>query len=89
MNIWDYIEYDDAQALNDEEFESFRNYLKFLGHRVLDDTGRKNWKYCTHALTLDDDGDLVWLYLDGLSHGSGSRIPLEEVKRMTAFGMVV
>ena len=42
MKHLDYITYEDVDALTDEEFTAFRNYLKFIGNRVNDELGMKH-----------------------------------------------
>lgn len=89
MNIYDYITRDDLLQLTDEEYESFRNYLKFMGHRVSDEYGSRFSEAGQHVINcvmLYRDGDLGWADRDFVGMRGGNRIPLEEVKRMASLG---
>lgn len=88
MRPYDYIEYSDVMALTDTEYESLLNYIKFIGFRVLRLAYESGGSYYNLALLLDEDGYLVWFPKEWLGD-NGSRVPIEEVKRMTALGMVV
>ena len=81
----DYIVYSDVMALTDTEYESLLSYIKFIGFRVLPTARERHELYTNWALILDDDGDLWWHDMEWLSD-NGSRIPLEEVKRMASLG---
>ena len=89
MNIWDYVLAEDIEELTIEEYESFRNYLRFLGHRVEDVYGLKYNPYNRNYVLLDHDGDLLWRDIEDVSFLGGNRIPLEEVKRMAALVALV
>lgn len=82
----DYIAYEDAMALTDSEYESFLNYIKFIGFHVLRSANERDRSY-NLPLLLDEDGDLLWFPKKWLNDRS-VRIPLEEVKRMAALGMI-
>lgn len=86
MNIWDYVLTEDVLSLTDEEYESFRNYLRFVGHRVKDRYGSKHNAHTRNCVLLDHAGDLVWSMKAVNSSKGGNRIPLEEVKRMASLG---
>lgn len=89
MNIWDYIHLDDAKQLTDEEFESFRNYLRILGYRIHETFGRGAAALDEGiSLALDRDTDLYWYNTESLKIKGGKRIPLTEVKRMAQLGMI-
>ena len=88
MNIWDYVLAEDVLSLTDEEYESFRNYLKFLGYRVKEQYGSKSVGHRYNDLMLCNDGDLVWSISGHTSNAGGNRISLEEVKRMASLGRV-
>ena len=91
MNVWDYVTGDDVHMLSDEEYESFRNYLRLMGHRIETMFGIR--KCITDdpmmALTLDSDTDLYWGSTRAATERGGNRISLEEVKRMASLGMLV
>lgn len=92
MNVYDYITRDVLLQLTDEEYESFRNYLKFMGHRVSDDYGSRYYVPSQHIINcvmLYSDGDLGWADRDFVERHNGNRIPLEDVKRMAQLGMIV
>ena len=89
MNIWDYVLVEDVLSLTDEEYESFRNYMRFLGFRVKQQFGSKSVGHRYNELMLYDDGDLAWSKTENTTDAGGNRIPLEEVKRMAALGMLV
>ena len=92
MNVYDYITRDDLLQLTDDEYESFRNYLKFMGHRVSDEYGSRYFDpgQCTiDCVMLYSDGDLDWVGRDFVKRRNGDRIPIEEVKRMAQLGMIV
>ena len=88
MNKHDYITYEDVDALTDEEFAAFRNYLKFIGNRVDDDLGKKHEAFHDCALHMNKFGNLSWMRKAvSLEDMGGTKISLEEVKRMAALGM--
>lgn len=88
MNHLDYINYEDVDTLSDEEFAAFRNYLKFIGNRVDDDLGKKHEAFHDCVLHMNEFGSLTWLRNTvPLENRGGTKISLEEVKRMTALGM--
>ena len=91
MNVNDYITRDDLLQLTDEEYESFRNYLKFMGHRVSDEYGSRYNAPRLHTIDcvmLYSDGDLGWANHGSVERRNGDRIPLEEVKRMASLGFL-
>ena len=90
MNVWDYVTGDDINVLSDEEYESFRNCLRLMGYRIEPMFGiRSKITSDPHmALTLDSDTDLYWKSEQSVVRKGGSRISLEEVKRMAALGML-
>lgn len=89
MNKYDYIKYEDVGALTDEEYASFRNYLKFIGNRVDDKFGMRNDEFHGCVLHMNDFGNLTWLLSTVLLEDKGgTKISLEEVKRMAALGML-
>ena len=88
MNYWDYVLIEDILQMTHEEFNSFRNYLKIVGHNI----GHRYGDYYEERddlVILWHDGDLVWADYDCAEFHSGSRVPLEEVKRMAALGALV
>lgn len=89
MNVHDYITRDDACSLTSEEYYAFRMYLRFLGHKVSDEYGDLSLSASSaiFALVLWDDGDLVWADTVTLEDMGGTKISLEEVKRMAKLGM--
>ena len=84
----DYIASEDVMALTDTEYDSFLNYIKFIGFNIWIYSHRINYSHSDRVLLLDNAGYLVWSPEESLG-GNNSRIPLEEVKRMAALGMVV
>ena len=87
MNVYDYITEDDACSLTSEEYNAFRMYLRFLGHKVSDEYGDHSLSSAGSAifvLMLWDDGDLAWADTVTPAKHGGSRISLEEVKRMAS-----
>ena len=88
MNKYDYITYEDVEALSDEEFTAFRNYLKFIGNRVDDELGTKHAAFHDCVLHMNAFGNLTWLRNTvSLEEMGGTKLSLEEVKRMVALGM--
>lgn len=83
MKINDYILKEDVIKLTDDEYKSFRRYLRFLGFSVHGGYGRKFSSHSvTRSLVLDFEGDLVW----SNKIGDGKRITLEEVYILLALG---
>ena len=90
MNVYDYITEDDAYSLTPEEYHAFRMYLRFLGHKVSDGYGDLSSAVSNtiYVIMLWEDGDLAWTEAEIPAKHGGSRISLEEVKRMAALGMI-
>ena len=84
----DYIEYSDVMSLSDTEFESLLSYIKIIGFHVLRSSQERDERHSNCVLLLDDECVLVCFPMKWLSDDK-IRIPLEEVKRMAALGMVV
>lgn len=87
MNVYDYITEDDACNLTPEEYNAFRMYLRFLGHKVSDGYGDLSLSSAgsdIFVLMLWEDGDLAWADTVTPAKRGGSRISLEEVKRMAS-----
>lgn len=92
MNVHDYVTLEDVLSLSDDEYESFRNHLKFLGYRVSDKYGARvmlSVLPVVSCVILHRHGDLAWADNVCAEFHGGSRVPLEEVKRMAALGMLV
>lgn len=86
MKINDYILKEDILQLTKEEYEGFRNYLRFIGFQISEQYGKAEDlfnDYRNQVVILYDDGDLVW------SHriSRGDRITVEEVRRMASLTM--
>ena len=76
-------------ALTVDEWQSFRAYLRLLGHRVCEAYGQQLFSVRQScSVFLHPDGDLGWrkTYIPGVE---GVRITLEEVKRMAQLGMMI
>lgn len=90
MNVYDYITGDDARSLTPEEYHAFRAYLRFLGHKVSNEYGvipLSTADISGYVLMIWEDGDLSWADAEIPAKHDGSRISLEEVKRMAKLGM--
>lgn len=88
MKVGDFITYEDVMALTVDEWQSFRAYLRLLGHRVSEAYGQQLFsvrQIC--SVFLHPDGDLGWRENE-LPYAKGVRITLEEVKRMAHLGMM-
>lgn len=84
MKIGDYISQNDVTQLSLEEFEAFRNYVRFLGHPVHPGVGM--YRSAGHAgdlLMLSPLGHLAWVYNSALLN-KGNQISLEEIRQITA-----
>lgn len=83
MKHLDYVTEDDIFELSDQEYESFRAYLRFIGHNIHPQLGVRRVKI--ESVLVLYNGDLVW----SVPHEPGfftNRISLDEVKRMAALG---
>lgn len=88
MNKYDYIKYEYVEALSDEEFTAFRNYLKLIGNRVADGLGTKDSTFHDCVLYLNGNGNLSWINKCRTPYiRLKTGLSLEEVKRMASLGM--
>lgn len=84
MNHHDYITEDDIFQLSDQEYESFRAYLRFIGHPL---TPRLRFQSAKLGRVMVlCHGNLIWTSSNKQNYFN-NRISLEEVKRMAKMGM--
>lgn len=84
MNHLDYITEDDIFELSDQEYESFRTYLRFIGYTIIPRLGCRKIKLGRVLILYH--GNLIWTSTNKQDYFN-NRISLEEVKRMAALGM--
>lgn len=91
MKVHDYFSEEDANDLTDEEYEAFRMYLRFLGHRVSDEYGHLD-RYGINDklffLLLYEDGDLSWADEDMINRHGKRQLTLDEIRSLSKMGMV-
>lgn len=87
MKPGDYFLKEDVAQITEEGYSSNRTYLRLLGFKCTDVYGiyQKFDNINYQCVELYVDGDLCWAsYIP-----EGNRIPLSEMKRMAALGMLV